>query len=214
MRIGGGMLIPKQRQTGSILLISLMLLIVLTILTFTVTQTALLQEKMTGNDQDVVLAFQVAEAAISEAENQIRGMNLDEFNTNFSKTGDGTTGVAGMYEGSACDGTDAACYINILQDPFDDATWVNSIKTSTVSCGTGVVGCLLEGQYVIVRMGELSVGATPVLELIAITNQYQDQAQDAVADAIRYKIMAMGVGNNPQNRRVIVSYFGQSIPLL
>ncbi|NRB37358.1 MAG: hypothetical protein HRU20_02685 [Pseudomonadales bacterium] len=50
---------PSQRQSGSVLLISLMLLVVATLLTFSVTESSSLQLKMTENSRDYLFALQV-----------------------------------------------------------------------------------------------------------------------------------------------------------
>ncbi|WP_197039167.1 pilus assembly PilX family protein [Guyparkeria halophila] len=58
-------------QTGSALVIGLIILLVMTIIGVTTMQTTLLQEKMTGSLRDGDLAFQAAEAALREAEESI-----------------------------------------------------------------------------------------------------------------------------------------------
>ena len=51
-----------NRQSGVVLLVSLMLLLMLTILALTATNRSTLQERMAANSQDSNLAFQAAEA--------------------------------------------------------------------------------------------------------------------------------------------------------
>lgn len=59
----------KARQTGSSLIISLIILIVMTLLGLTAMGTSGLQERMAGNTRDMGIAFQAAEAALRDAEN-------------------------------------------------------------------------------------------------------------------------------------------------
>lgn len=56
------------RQSGAVLVISLIILLVITILAIGSTRTSTLEEKMAGNTRDRNLAFQSTESAIREAE--------------------------------------------------------------------------------------------------------------------------------------------------
>jgi type IV pilus assembly protein PilX len=58
---------PKQ-QSGAVLAISLIMLLLLTLIGITGTQTSSLEEKMAGNMRDKDLAFQAAESALAAAE--------------------------------------------------------------------------------------------------------------------------------------------------
>lgn len=60
------------RQDGSVLLVSLIMLLLLTLVAVAGMQGSILQERMTGNLRDRGLAFQAAEAALREAEAFIR----------------------------------------------------------------------------------------------------------------------------------------------
>lgn len=60
-----------SRQQGSVLIISLVIMVVLTILGVSGMKTSLLEEKMAGNLKDTQLAFQAAEATLKQAEQYI-----------------------------------------------------------------------------------------------------------------------------------------------
>jgi|SRR5690554_724320 len=60
------------KQSGSALIISLLLLFILTILALAGARNSILQERMTGNMVDRNMAFQAAEAAIVEGERALR----------------------------------------------------------------------------------------------------------------------------------------------
>lgn len=60
-----------SRQRGAILVVSLLLLLVMTALALTASQTTRLQERMAGNSRDTELAFQAAEAALRDSERRI-----------------------------------------------------------------------------------------------------------------------------------------------
>ncbi|MGM0517418.1 MAG: pilus assembly PilX family protein [Pseudomonadota bacterium] len=61
---------PKK-QAGSALIIGLLILLIITIIGVTTMQTTTLQEKMAGGLRDQDLAFQAAEAALRDAEQEI-----------------------------------------------------------------------------------------------------------------------------------------------
>jgi len=79
-----------QQQTGSALIVSLSILLVLTILGVSAMRTTSLQEKMAGNARDTDVAFQAAESAIREAERFLDTIGNRDL---FSNTG----GVGGGY---------------------------------------------------------------------------------------------------------------------
>jgi type IV pilus assembly protein PilX len=58
-------------QSGAVLVVSLLLLLVMTVLALTASQTTRLQERMAGNARDLDLAFQASEAGLRAAEIRI-----------------------------------------------------------------------------------------------------------------------------------------------
>lgn len=60
--------LPRARQRGTILVISLLLLLVMTVLALSASQTTRMQERMAGNARDLDLAFQSGEASLRDAE--------------------------------------------------------------------------------------------------------------------------------------------------
>lgn len=60
------------RQRGAILVVSLLLLLVLSVLAITASQTTRMEERMAGNARDVELAFQAGEAGLRAAEVRIQ----------------------------------------------------------------------------------------------------------------------------------------------
>ena len=63
-----------HRQNGAILVVSLLLLLVMTVLALTASQSTRMQERMAGNARDLDLAFQAGEAGLRGAETRIDGM--------------------------------------------------------------------------------------------------------------------------------------------
>ncbi len=65
---------PRSRQSGAILVVSLLLLLVMTLLGLAAMQTTGMEERMAGNTRNINLAFQGAEAGLRDAEDRIRVM--------------------------------------------------------------------------------------------------------------------------------------------
>jgi type IV pilus assembly protein PilX len=65
---------PVGRQRGAILVTSLLLLVTLTIIGISVVQITRMQERMAGNQRDLNLAFQGAEAALRDGETQVAAL--------------------------------------------------------------------------------------------------------------------------------------------
>lgn len=82
---------PHGRQRGMALLIGLVMLVVLSLLALGSIRTATLEERMTGNSEDRDIAFQIAEAALREAEEALSQPMLPA----FVAVGDGA--AAGYY---------------------------------------------------------------------------------------------------------------------
>jgi type IV pilus assembly protein PilX len=61
-----------NKQAGSVLIISLIMLVAMTLIGITAMRTSVLEEKMAGNMRDKELAFQAAEAALRAAEQSIQ----------------------------------------------------------------------------------------------------------------------------------------------
>jgi len=65
-----------HNQSGVVLVISLIILLLLTIIGLTAMQTTALEEKMAGNLRDKNLAFQAAESALRVAEDKLKPPNI------------------------------------------------------------------------------------------------------------------------------------------
>jgi type IV pilus assembly protein PilX len=78
--------ITRSRQQGAILVVSLLLLLVMTVLALSASNTTRLQEKMAGNARDLDLAFQGAEAGLRFAERELQ-KTADKAGLRFLTTG-------------------------------------------------------------------------------------------------------------------------------
>jgi len=82
------------REAGSVLIIALVFLLLLTLVGVTAMQSTTLEERMAGNTRESSVAFQAAEAALREAEAYLEQAVVGPFN-----------GAGGLYQPAAPDGT-------------------------------------------------------------------------------------------------------------
>ena len=97
-----------QQQSGAVLIISLIMLLLLTLIGASSMQTSSLEEKMAGNLRDRNLAFQAAESALRDAEQDIRGIGTTPRNPPISGISDffhdcNMDSLANTYDDGLCD---------------------------------------------------------------------------------------------------------------
>ncbi|MDN5872575.1 MAG: PilX N-terminal domain-containing pilus assembly protein, partial [Nitrococcus sp.] len=66
----------RQTQSGAVLVVSLLFLLVMTLIGITAMQGVSLEEKMAGNARGGTLALQAAEAALREGEEWVMDIDL------------------------------------------------------------------------------------------------------------------------------------------
>lgn len=90
------------RQKGFTLVMGLIFLVLLTLLGLTVMRMAGLEERMSGNTRDRILAFNAAEAALRDCERVLQGAVLPAFNGVTGASSVTTTPTTpGMYQPAA-----------------------------------------------------------------------------------------------------------------
>ena len=113
----------KSTQSGVVLIISLVMLLLLTLIGTTSMQTTTLEEKMVGNMRDQNIAFQTAEAVLRAGEAATAPVVPAPVFT--------CAGTGGYYDGSTIDGVNPSC-----PQPPDwktiDWTDPNVVATNTV----------------------------------------------------------------------------------
>ena len=109
-----------KHQSGVVMVIGLIMLLLLTLIGVTASQVTGLEEKMAGNANDYNLAFQSAEAALREGESYIEGLttttDFDGSNAGLLQEGD-TTDQSSTYYTSP-------------------STWVPSPSSSILTTGS------------------------------------------------------------------------------
>jgi len=125
---------PYKYQSGAVLIISLVMLLLLTLIGISGTQTSSLEEKMAGNLRDKSLAFQTAESALIVAENSLNSPALPP---TFDDAGTG-----GFYSETSTIPTQSALSTDLF--------WTtNPVRTSTI---TGLASGIARPLYIIQRL--------------------------------------------------------------
>lgn len=117
-------------QSGAVLIVSLLILLILTVIGVNSMQSSTLEEKMASNSRDRNIGFQSAESAIREAETYIESL----------VTTGGFTNANGLYSA-----------IENEPDPYAANTWTTSGTTRTATPPGGSAGA----QYFITRSGTI-----------------------------------------------------------
>ena len=116
-----------QKSQGSVLLVTLVLLMIMTIAGVTGIRMTSLEEKMSGNYLNQQMAFRAAEAALLEAENHIVSttFTLSEFNSDCDN--------GYCFSGSAATDT-SSCATGNINHWQQDTIWLNGNfhRTTTV----------------------------------------------------------------------------------
>lgn len=144
----------KSKQSGAVLFVSLILLLIMTLLGIAGMQTTILEEKMAGNYRDQTIAFQAAESALRDAEKDIRS-------TRISGHSDMT---------STC--TNGLCYNNGKNIPTiwaDAAKMANAVDYGTYTGTDNLPGVASQPKYLIVGVPFLAPGAASPKNAYSVT---------------------------------------------
>lgn len=133
-----GIKTPSQTQSGAALITSLVFLVMLTLMSFTVFNSAVLQGRMTGNLRDRQIAYSAAEAALRDAEDYIRnsgricGLTEDSADDN-----DSTTCESGFcYNGAGMDESGTSW---LTTPVWDAGYWVTTAGASCQAAANKVI---------------------------------------------------------------------------
>jgi len=78
--------ISAKKQTGAVLILGLVLIMILSVLVISSAKTTVLQQKMSANLLDKELAFQSAESALMTGETYLRETQTEDLAGNFNDT--------------------------------------------------------------------------------------------------------------------------------
>ncbi len=179
-----------SHQSGAVLIVSLIILLLLTLLGVTSIRTTTMEEKMAGNMRNRDLAFQAAESALREAETAIRNM----INTaNFYGGSNGAGRVNGYY--SAFNPTTNTPDIKaIITSP---STWTDNSKSIEANAVPGVASApryIIQHSQHVVPPGGINFGSYG--------------ANKAGAEIDYFKIYARGSGGTDNAQVILESNYG------
>ncbi len=179
-----------KRQSGAVLIISLVMLLLLTLIGTTSMQTTSLEEKMVGNMRDQSIAFQAAESALRAGEAAIANQQTTGLLT-FNCDGPGVT-TNGLYNSTVV-ATLAPC----PQLPnWQTIDWTDTTKIITYSGGS------IRSSYYIEQLDPRPVNCPSLIP-----------GTPMVAQSLPwYRITARGTGNTADAVVWLQSTYRSSCP--
>jgi type IV pilus assembly protein PilX len=172
-----------KKQSGAVLITSLILLIALTILVIASTQSGITQEKMTVAVRESHVSLEMAESGARDAEKFIDTLiDTSSFND---------LGTGGKYSKD-----------NGPADLFATANW--GVKSIAATTGVSV----LTTRYFIEHLGLLSTATVAAAPVDPSITGYGETS--TVGTAHLFKIVSRSMGDNGNSERIIVSYYAKS----
>ncbi|WP_317932998.1 PilX N-terminal domain-containing pilus assembly protein [Halioxenophilus sp. WMMB6] len=170
-------------QSGAVLIISLVVLLVLTVIVMSANRGVVVQERMTSAIRETNLAFQTAETALVEAEAFLDTISdLSDFSD---------TGANGLYT----EGNGPADYTAV-------AAWTDSLTREANGMMDGY-----SAQYYIENLGEFTLAG--LAKDISLSNDYNQPDVKPVAEVFR--IVVRSVGPNGLTQQIIAGYYSRSL---
>ncbi|SHE20922.1 pilus assembly PilX family protein [methanotrophic endosymbiont of Bathymodiolus puteoserpentis (Logatchev)] len=178
---------PLKQQSGVVLVISLVMLLLLTLIGVTSVQTTSLEEKMAGNMRDQNMAFQSAEAGLRAGEQRIEQI-WNNGAGSIQTFCNGTSGV--FYKAATANVCDGACTAPSCPAPSagDSSTWTTASKS------------------VVAVTGNTQVASEPRYYITYISN-IPDIAGVAPPE-LSFMITARGTGGQNNTQVILRSYYG------
>jgi Tfp pilus assembly protein PilX len=190
-----------HRQSGMVLIVSLIILLLLTIIGVSGLRTTNLEERMAGNDRDQSVAFQAAETALRAGEAQANALFVAENLTNFCDgTFEANTNQQGLYYSpNINDGTCLPCANNpkpaecTLPNPTNSATWTDDANSVPIPDAKLLAG-------------------TTARYYVTYHYFYRNKGSDKTIDSYYFTVTARGVGAKG-GEVILRSYFGAKIDM-
>lgn len=169
----------RNKQSGAVLAITMIIMLVLTLLVVSTSEDVVTQEKMTAAIRDTNMSLAAAESAITEAEQFIESQTtLAAFGT--------TSGLYAKDTGPA--------------DLFAATTWSNA---NSILAATTIPN--VEARYFI---EDVDIIAVPEEDLTGVNITGYGQTTGG-GDVNAFKIVARATGQSGNAERVVVSYYGK-----
>ena len=184
----------RFRQSGAVLFVSLILLLVLTLIGVTAMKTTSMQEKMAASHRQRAIAMQAAEAAIRQAEiwleDNVKSVSdLSKFN--------GADELYAAVTSSGC----APGSAELSWDYRDPSKW-SSTNSDKVAVAVPGIKSIYQPRYVIEYIGRGGRNAAPLNP----TSNTTVCGTDATAPYM-FRITALGLGMNGETPYLLQSHF-------
>lgn len=188
------------RQSGSVLIVSLVILLVLTLLGLSGMSNTVLQERMAGNLQESMSAFQAAEAGLRVGEIDVRD-NIRPDNSVFKSDCTGSVGgsaVTGLCEPAGASGLSYDVWVTstgsaVYWDPTNAANDRRTRPYTTVAVSTVLQDVSRQPAYIIEKLPVVERGGS-------IVAGYASQPP-----AEWYRITSRGFGRSGQSQATVQS---------
>jgi type IV pilus assembly protein PilX len=154
------------RETGAVLVVSLLFLLILTLIGLTGSQVTSLEERMSGNMRDRNLAFQAAESALRAGETFLTSPTIPAFSC--------SNGLY-RYNDVNCDGTFEDAYI------WDSINWSSSGVAVSYSNASNLASTSSAPAYLIEQMPAVPESGDSLETAVQRDSQY-------------YRVTARGTG--------------------
>ena len=174
----------RYRQQGTVLVLSLIILSVLTLVAVTGMKTSVTEEKMTGNLRDRELAYQSSEAALRQARTDIDGLST------FALL-DNTDGLLDEQ--------------SVEMDYYDRSNWYTAGNYTTISGGMASGQMAGEPRYVIKLVSSDQDWCKSASQ--GSLGELQGNAETCISYV--FLISAHGTGLSPDTTMVLQEYYGR-----
>lgn len=185
--------LTAKRQCGSVLIISLVILLVLTILGIAGVDTTLLQERMVGNLQEKVSSFEAAEAGLRDGElDVLNNLNPDDIfksdcSSGLCEPADRDTAIYNVWVSSASS--------PVYWDSANASSDRNTRHFGSGTAATSLQNVIRQPAYIVERLDVLERGSSIV---VGITSQPANEW---------YRITSRGFGRVGQAQSTVQSVF-------
>ncbi|MBL4607773.1 MAG: hypothetical protein JKY01_08095 [Pseudomonadales bacterium] len=182
----------KKHQSGAVLAVSLMILLMLTVLTVTSNRTVLMQNKMADATFQGQVSLQVAESAIRDAENYV-----DTLSTVSTFDADGSNGLYSQGNGP--------------NNVFIDTVWTGLTNGGApkviTSNAYATQGYSTTAEYFIENLGEMALED----EDLSGVNMLGYGQTTGGGDVNAFRIVARATGNSGSAERIVEVHYGKRL---
>ncbi|MBV1928996.1 MAG: hypothetical protein KUG81_05735 [Gammaproteobacteria bacterium] len=182
----------QKKQSGAVLAVSLMILLMLTVLTVTSNRTVLMQNKMANATFDGQVSLQVAESAVRDAEEAI-----DALSTISTFDAEGSNGLYSQGNGPS--------------NVFIETVWTGITNGGApkviTSNAYSIQGNGISAEYFIESLGEMALED----EDLSGVNMLGYGQTTGGGDVNVFRIVSRATGNSGNTERIVEVFYGRRL---